>query len=228
MAVDGMTYNVPVTVNANLTAQALHAQATGAYLDVYDTGGTPNSRRFYVKQSSGALLALARNDNGSSKGTSFFLSWISPAPTARWWGIKQEQTSLTGANYNTLLGYQAGYGITTGSNNLILATATSSTGIANLTTGSQNILIGNNISFASTTANGKLDIGNIIFGTNITSIGTTTPSGNLGIGTTTPYSRLEVWVSTAQARRPSLPLSIIHRPRSSPSSTAATPSSPAP
>jgi hypothetical protein len=98
----------------------------------------------------------------------------------------------TGSNYNTLLGYQSGYGITTGSNNLLLATATSSTGIANLTTGSQNILIGNNVSLPSATANGQLDIGNVIYGTGIIGTGSTLSAGNVGIGTANPYSRLQV------------------------------------
>ncbi len=98
----------------------------------------------------------------------------------------------TGSDFNTLIGYQSGYNVTTGSNNIWLGTATSSTGIANLTTGSQNILIGNNISLASSTASGQLNIGNIIFGTGITGTGSTISTGNVGIGTTNPGARLEV------------------------------------
>ena len=96
------------------------------------------------------------------------------------------------SGYNTLVGYQAGFGITTGSNNIWLGTATSSTGIANLTTGSQNILIGNNISLPSASANGQLDIGNILFGTGITSTGSTLSTGNIGIGTTTPWAQFSI------------------------------------
>jgi hypothetical protein len=96
------------------------------------------------------------------------------------------------SDYNTLIGYQSGYGITTGSSNIIIGTATSSTGVNNLTTGSQNILIGNNISLPSATANGQLNIGNIIFGTNITGTGSTLSSGNVGIGTSSPNSKLTI------------------------------------
>jgi len=107
-------------------------------------------------------------------------------------GYQALRNIATGGDNNTAFGYQAGYNITTGSDNLILATATSSTSIANLTTGSQNILIGNNISFPSASANGQLDIGNEIYGTNITGTGSTLSTGNLGIGTTTPGSIFSV------------------------------------
>ncbi|WP_424363074.1 immunoglobulin-like domain-containing protein [Methylocystis parvus] len=94
------------------------------------------------------------------------------------------------SDYNTLLGYQAGYNITTGSNNIWIGTATSSNAIANLTTGSQNILIGNNISLPSAIASGQLNIGNIIFGTGVTSTGSTVSSANIGIGTSSPTAQL--------------------------------------
>jgi len=79
----------------------------------------------------------------------------------------------TTGSYNTVIGYDAGYNMLSGTNNLILASATSSFGVANLTTGSQNILIGNNISLPSATASGQLNIGNIIYGTNVTGTGST-------------------------------------------------------
>jgi hypothetical protein len=107
-------------------------------------------------------------------------------------GYQSGYSATTNSDYNTLVGYQSGYGITTGSNNIWIGTATSSTAIANLTTGSQNILIGNNISLPSATASGQLNIGNIIFGTGITSTGSTLSTGNIGIGTTTPGSTLSV------------------------------------
>ncbi len=91
------------------------------------------------------------------------------------------------SNYNTLIGYQAGYNVTTGADNILIGSATSSNANANLTTGSQNILIGENEKFPSATANGQLDIGNILYGTNITGTGSTLSLGNIGIGTTTPW-----------------------------------------
>ena len=99
----------------------------------------------------------------------------------------------TGANYNTIIGYRAGSFLTSGSNNLILASATSSTSINNITTGSQNILVGNNIGLPSSTGSGQLNIGNIIYGTGIFGVGQTVSAGNIGIGTSTPYSKFTVW-----------------------------------
>lgn len=98
----------------------------------------------------------------------------------------------TGSDFNTLIGYQSGYNITTGKNNIWIGAATSSNAIANLTTGSQNILVGNNISLPSASASGQLNIGNILFGTGITTTGTTVSGGNIGIGTTTPITTFSV------------------------------------
>ncbi len=100
-------------------------------------------------------------------------------------------SGATGAvgNYNTLIGYQAGYDITTGGNNLILGTEqTTATGI---TTGSGNIIIGNGYNGLTNTASNQLNIGNLIFGTGLAS-GNTLSTGNVGIGTTNPQNSLDV------------------------------------
>jgi hypothetical protein len=107
-------------------------------------------------------------------------------------GFRSGYSAGNSSDYNTLIGYQSGYGITTGKNNIVLGTATSSTAIANLTTGSQNIMIGNNISFPSATASGQLNIGNIIYGTGVTGTGSTISNAKIGIGTTSPLTRFHV------------------------------------
>jgi LysM repeat protein len=96
-----------------------------------------------------------------------------------------------GSNYNTFLGYEAGNNLTTGADNILIGAA-STTANDNLTTGSQNVKIGDNISLPSATASGQLNIQNIIFGTGNTGIGTSVSTGNIGIGTTTPGSLLSV------------------------------------
>jgi hypothetical protein len=109
--------------------------------------------------------------------------------------IGQSAGSAVGNNsdFNIVIGYDGGRNISTGSNNILLASATSSPAIANLTTGSQNILIGNNISFPSATANGQLNIGNIIYGNNVTGISTTNSTfANIGIGTSSPAWTFQV------------------------------------
>lgn len=78
-------------------------------------------------------------------------------------GRRAGQILQTGANYNVLLGYQAG---------------------DNITTGARNIIIGYNTDAASATGSDQLNIGNTIYGDLST--------GNVGIGTTAPGAKLDV------------------------------------
>jgi hypothetical protein len=112
----------------------------------------------------------------------------------------------TGSNYNTLIGYYSGYNLTTGANNILMGAEPSSAN-ANLTTGSNNIGIEYNISLASSTASGQLDIGNLIYGAGLGSIGSTVSTGNIGIGTSTPYSRLTTWGADTAAGTAALTIS---------------------
>ena len=94
----------------------------------------------------------------------------------------------TGGNNNTLVGYQAGYDITTGQYNTILGTQTA--GGTGITTGSNNILLGQDLRAGlSQTGSNQLNIGNLIFGTGLSS-GASLSSCNVGIGTTTPTAQL--------------------------------------
>ena len=106
-------------------------------------------------------------------------------------GYNAGSNFLTGSDYNTLIGYQSGYDISSGNNNLILGTEqTTGSGV---TTGSNNILLGNGVSAGlNQGGNNQLNIGNLVFGTNV-GTNSTYSSGLIGIGTSTPYSRLEVW-----------------------------------
>jgi hypothetical protein len=62
MAVDGFTATVP------MTGSQLIAQASGANIEMYDTGGTANQRRWKWSQSAGILILSQRNDADSSTG----------------------------------------------------------------------------------------------------------------------------------------------------------------
>jgi hypothetical protein len=108
-------------------------------------------------------------------------------------------------SFNIFVGYEAGYGITTGSENTVLGRAsgylltTGSRNIflgasssANVTTGSNNIALGYNINLASSTGSNQLNIGNLLFGTGVDGTGTTLSSGNIGIGTSSPSAKLTV------------------------------------
>ncbi len=102
----------------------------------------------------------------------------------------------TGADYNTLLGYESGFNLTTGSNNVFLGPDTTGNGGSNpITTGSQNVLVGYNVGVPSATANGQLSIANIIYGTGNTGTGQTLSTGKIGIGTSTPERKLVIYDS---------------------------------
>jgi hypothetical protein len=111
-------------------------------------------------------------------------------------GYQSGYSAGTGSDYNTMLGYEAGYGVTTGANNILLGYNAGYSG-TNLTTGSNNIIIGHNIGATSTDMTRGLNIGNLIFGTNLDGSGTTLSTGNIGIGTTSPWGKLSITGSGA-------------------------------
>ncbi len=74
-------------------------------------------------------------------------------------------------SYNTAIGRDAGY---------------------NITSGESNIMIGRSIYAPSSTDNYQLNIGNLIFGTDVDGTETTISSGNIGIGNNDPYYKLDV------------------------------------
>ncbi len=99
---------------------------------------------------------------------------------------------INGSDYNTLIGYQAGKGITSGGSNIIVGSNLNANN--NLTTGRGNIGLGNNVLFPSATANNQLNLGNLVFGTlPATSSAFQLPtSGSLGVGSSSPYAKLSV------------------------------------
>ncbi|HUD02407.1 MAG TPA: tail fiber domain-containing protein [Candidatus Paceibacterota bacterium] len=102
----------------------------------------------------------------------------------------------TGSDYNTIIGYNAGYALTTGARNILIGQSTIPTSYNQVKTGSKNISIGNDVAVASSTASNQLDIGNFIYGTGLSGTGASVSPAYIGFGTTTPYASLEVWGST--------------------------------
>jgi hypothetical protein len=116
-------------------------------------------------------------------------------------GYQAGTSFQTGSDYNTLLGYDSGYSLTTGNHNIFLGD-NSTQGNASETTGSSNIKIGDNITLPSGTASNQLDIGNLIYGTGLNGTGSTLSTGNVGIGTTTPWGLLSVQSPSTYSSNP--------------------------
>jgi hypothetical protein len=191
--------------------ESLWANTTGGYNTAngsnslqQNTSGTYNTASGYnslEKNTTGSnntasgYLSLLSNTTGSNNTASGYQSLYTATSTTGTVAFGHKAGfSMSGAtgvvgNYNTLLGYQSGYDITTGGNNLILGTEqTTGTGI---TTGSGNILIGNGYAGLTNTGSNQLNIGNLIFGTSV-GTGSTLGTGNVGIGTTSPFATLSV------------------------------------
>ena len=125
-------------------------------------------------------------------------------------GIGSQTLRNASGDYNVAIGYSSGYGqtgqknigigpytfgnsVTTGNLNLALGYQTG----YDLTSGSNNIILGSYVDAASSTADGQLNIGNVLYGTGLYT-GTSNSSiptvgGMIGIGTSTPGSILDVW-----------------------------------
>ena len=94
--------------------------------------------------------------------------------------------------YNTLAGAYSGYRIATGRGNIILGYKSGYDPTYSPTTGSYNILIGYQSWTPSQDTSNFLNIGGLIFGTDLATTPNTISNGNVGIGTVNPEYRLEV------------------------------------
>jgi hypothetical protein len=172
-------------MNSNTTGNENTAVGTEALR----TNGTGNDNV--------AVGMWAARGNGAATNTVAIGAYADGAAVAHFMqgstlvGYSSGGNSRTGSDYNTFLGYQSGALLSTGSNNIWIGAASSSSAIANLSTGNQNILIGNNISLPSAAANGQLNIANILFGINNTGTGATVSSGSIGIGTSSPTAQFQ-------------------------------------
>ncbi|AZZ36026.1 hypothetical protein CIK05_04210 [Bdellovibrio sp. qaytius] len=89
---------------------------------------------------------------------------------------------------NTVVGGKAGYSMTSGNNNVLIGYQAGD----NLFGGSNNIVIGTDLDAISSSASNTLVIGNLIYGNGLTSSGSVTSTGFIGIGTSNPAYRLDV------------------------------------
>jgi hypothetical protein len=135
------------------------------------------------------------SDTSGSQNTAFGHQTLQANTTGiRNMGIGYQALNANiGGGRNTAVGYQAGAGSTASDNTFIGYSSGQS-----LTAGSGNIFIGQGVDAPVVTGNQQLNIGNVIYGTNIYDVSnvlSSTPvNGKVGIGTTTPYAYLSVQV----------------------------------
>ena len=91
-----------------------------------------------------------------------------------------EGVSTNSYSNNSIVGFQSGQALTTGSNNILLGYQAGD----NLTSGGTNIIIGYNTDAPSATSANVLALGNLLFGNGLDGTGTIVSAGNLAIGTT--------------------------------------------
>jgi hypothetical protein len=171
--------NTTAQANVAIGNQALTTSVTGGFATAVGSGALGNS-----VATGNALNAafgyLAGQGASGSTGTN---------NTAI--GAQALQV-FAGGSSNVAIGNQAGAGITGGSNNTVIGTCTNYAPCLRSATGSQNIFIGYDVGQPSASANGQLNIGNIIYGTNNTGFGDTPSTGQIGIATTSPWRTFSV------------------------------------
>lgn len=151
-----------------------------------NTTGTQNvaagQSALYNSQTSNYTTALGHNSGGG--GANYGVDG------GTYCGFETGMSLLTGANYNSLLGFRGGYTITTGQKNIDIGFRAQSGGV---TTGSRNILIGDDVKYGLTvTGSDQMNIGNLLFGSGLASSTTLASSGKIGIGINPPLHVLDV------------------------------------
>ena len=183
--------------SVSLGTTAVSNTAVGYFALLSDTAGSGNAAYGYgaldgnttgINNTATGYLVLGNNTSGNySTGIGFETLLYSTGSNNTALGTEAGQ-GVNGSSTFTndvLLGYKAGYTLTTGSSNIIIDSSGSTT--SGITTGSSNISIGNGLTLLTATSSNQLDIGNLIFAAGLSS-GSTLSTGTVGIGTATMSS----------------------------------------
>ena len=177
--------NTAIGNNSSVSTTANYNSALGANTLFYNSTGSANTALGYNSMYNSTI----GNNNNIAIGMDAMKGVA--AYTNSSWNIATGYRSLysiSGGDYNIATGDKSLYANTTGNFNIAYGYKSGD----NITTGSQNIMIGYNSDAPSATASNQLNIGNMIYGTNINGSGSTISSGNIGIGTTSPTNKLDV------------------------------------
>lgn len=112
-------------------------------------------------------------------------------------GVGYDLGDFVASDYNILIGYQQAQNLTTGGKNILIGSYVFPTPNT-LVSGSNNILIGNELSLPTSASNNMLDIGNIIYGANNFAVLSGIATGTIGIGSSSPYARLSVHANSGE------------------------------
>lgn len=197
------TFNVAAgwTALLNNTTGSLNTALGYAALDSNNTGngnvavGSNSLDRTTGSENTALGAGALQNNNAGGQNIAVGYN-AGVSGVGAYWGnvFLGHETAFGGSGTfasTTMIGYRAGYN-NVGSNNIFLGALAGD----NVTTGTQNVMIGTDIDAPSATDSGQLNIQNIIYGRGNTGIGSTLSTGNIGIGTTTPFWKLTVASTT--------------------------------
>src|SRR3990167_7642832 len=178
MGYEALRLNTTGNANSAMGFQALRLNTTGSnnsamgYRALYSnpTGGSTSAMGFQALYYNPPATSTVAVGFEAGKGAADYNN-----QGGVYVGYQAGGLAQTGSDYNTFLGYQAGY-----SN----------------TTGGYNIALGQNVDAPSVTGSQQLNIGNLLYGTGIYNgsvvSGNAFAGGKLGVGTTTPFAKLSI------------------------------------
>jgi hypothetical protein len=196
--ISGSDYNVAIGNNAQgynsgaAVGYNASGYSAGAAVGSYASGSNYGAAVGYNAQGYSSGAAVGSYASGYSSGAAVGAYAKGMRYGAALGAYAGYSIDTTADRYNVLVGAYSGYQLTTGIGNIIIGYGAGYDSTYSPTTGSYNILIGYNSWTPATTTSNFLNIGGLIFGTNLSTTTNTISTGNVGIGTTAPNYKLTV------------------------------------